>query len=534
MGSSTKRKAVSAGVAVFAGLAFWFIAWPTFEPYVMDYMPVAGKNEITGMQVERKPDGQWLATISYFYTGWPTKGTLRVKALGDGEPDQPAPAGRVAVKGAHTVTIEVPRPQGKGPVARKQLLAELYEYPTGNVIAVRSLKREVQWPDYETWVTDGEISRSSAQAVLAKAAKLTDAGDIQSLFQARSLVRRLIARHPAFQPAIDEMVRITARAPWEKQNVAMIDSRETMAKVVRQLRNADAFQELDDLAANLLETRAVSSSGYSLIYFFHDAFNEGMDDPRLTPEMLNSGEKYAEDWIKRRPDSITAQMNLAGLLFEHAWRIRGGGVAANVTPAQWTGFRAYLQRAKAQLAQCYALCSKDPEWYVKMLAVMRGLSDPREEYFSTFVEGFTRFPDYPGIYEQVALSYTPQWGGSPQLFERFVRELTSKLPPAERDFAYARIYTDLVSFGPGFSGPDAAAWGVDCRRLMRGHDDIVSKFPTTYNVNSAAVAATQCKDKPAAARWLARLGNDRYLPSWGSDAERGAAEFSRAVAWAKS
>jgi hypothetical protein len=533
MGRSTRRKAISAGAAVLAGLAFWFIAWPTFEPYVADYMPLAGKNEITGMQVERKPDGQWLATVSYFYSGWPRKGTLRVKALGDGGPDQPAPVGRAVVKGAHTLTIEVPRPQGKGPVARKQLLAELYEYPAGNVIAVRSLKREVQWPDYETWVTDAEISRASPQAVLAKAARLTDAGDVQSLLEARRLVKRLISRDSTFRPAIDEMVRITGKAAWERQNVAMLDSREAVTKVVRQLRNANALDELEDLAANLRESKAVSSSGYPLLHFFHDAFNEGLDDPRITQQIWDSAEKSGEEWIKRQPTSINAHMSMTGVLIAHAWKIRGPGFAATVSPAQWQGFRAYLQRAKAELVQCYAICGSDPEWYARMLAVMRGLSDPREEYFSTFVEGFTRYPYYPHIYEEVAIHFLPEWGGSPQAFERFTRELVSKLPPAERDIAYARIYTDLVHFGPAFSEPEASKWGVDCRRLLRGHDNLVAKFPSSYNFNSAAVAATQCKDKSAAARWLARVGSDRYLPSWGADPEHAAAEFSRAVAWAK-
>lgn len=524
--------------AILVAVLSWFFLWPLAEPIITQYVPLAGKTDISAIEVGQSPGGKWMATISYFYTGRPENAYLSVRLLGDpneanGQINNQMNSLTRAVRGSHRVTIEISRPLLEQEVKAKKVIAELISRPQGEVGASRGVARDVYWPDRSTWDIDNEIATKSLDEVLKRAIALTDAGDTVSLIKARAVVRRLIAKDSKFQPAIDETVRIASKAIWERENVARLSTADEVLKAVRVLVNASAFEELDELATNLRETKARTSSGYPALLFFHRAIVQGLDEPAMTPATWEANESYARKWIKARPESSTAHLLVADIFSNRAWQIRGGGYANSVTESQWKGFKEFSSKAQAYLSQCYEICSKDPKWYSLMLESMRSSSAPSEVYFRTFVEGFERFPEYDPIYGEVAAHLAPKWGGSVETFEAFARQVTSKFSPDTRDSVYARIYSDFAGLKSGAVRPRFSEWQVDCPRLIRGHDYIVAKYPTNYNFNIAAHMAAQCQDKKATRIFMAKVGNAPDLHLWGDSVEDATNAYARAAALAK-
>jgi hypothetical protein len=532
------QRSIRVLVALVLGVAFWLFAWPVLGSVITDFIPLPGTNEVSSVAVDHMPDGRWMATVTYFYTGRPEDTHLRFTLLGD--PHQPdvrveyqSYQMRTALKGTHTFAEEIWRPGQQDPVLAKQVLVEMISGPAHTLVASKRITHDLDWPDRTTWDLDREIARTSRDAVLARASALVQAGDTTSLVKARTIVQRLVASGPKFQPAIDLSVRIAEKGIWERGNVDQLRTDSDIAKAVRALWNAGAFPELDELAANLREAKAKTADGLPALDRFHAALTPGRNNLAVTESLLKSDEMGNRRWLRFRPESSTAQLQLAADFIARGWLVRGGGYANSVTDAQFKGFRDWNTKAREVLAQCYPACAQDPQWYPLMLSVMQYLSGDDELYFRTFIEGFERFPDYDRIYETVADRMTPRWGGSVERFGAFAREVASKFPADARDVVYARIYSTIPKFKDTAIKPGFAEWKIDCPRLVRGHDQIVSKYPTEHNFNVAAFMASQCQDRRATRRYLGLVGDKVDMLVWGTTPEESTTAYARAAALAR-
>jgi hypothetical protein len=94
---------------------------------------------------------------------------------------------------------------------------------------------------------------------------------------------------------------------------------------------------------------------------------------------------------------------------------------------------------------------------------------------------------------------------------RFISDSTSSLPGGHADEMYARQYSYAIENN---LFPSLASAQVDCGRWMRGHDSISMRFPTAYNYNSAAIAASVCHDQSSARRYFARFSEPPDPDVW--------------------
>jgi hypothetical protein len=304
--------------------------------------------------------------------------------------------------------------------------------------------------------------------------------------------------------------------------------REVEAEVSR-LWDRRAFDELDTLEKSLRSTNATSASGWPMLFMFYQALDSL---PVLEGEglaSLNKAEADTDKWLAKSPSSNFGRFLKIDFLMARAWRARGHGYANTVSAAQWKEFSAYMDEASEYLTRQKASLSSNPNWYSAWLDIANATSWPKPEYDELLAEAVKRHGRYLPILIQVILHRTPKWGGSYREMDDFIASSTLNIAPPERDELYARQYS--YAFEQSLF-PDRARSKVSCERWLRGYEEILRKYSTSYNVNHAAFAAVACADKPVAARYLKQLGaQSPDLSVWGADQD-GAVAFFKARSWA--
>jgi hypothetical protein len=543
MGVELKNKRATGIVAVFFGLAMWLIVWPTFAPFITFSLPLRGTNEVTSLRVQRDSSGRWIATVGYFFKGRPD-GSYLIITLSP-ESDDPPPKdfnlpqqSKVAVRGAHTASIEVQRPAVDHALTTKRITVKLIAGARREELASKSVDVAISWPDSKTWQIDKEVASKPPEEILKKAVALIDAGDTRSLVQAKLIVGRLMNKDPRFAPGIEQMVRIAAKASWGPQGYVRLDTTPKIREEVNALENEQAYGELEQLAISLRESKAVTQSGQSMRNLFQRAVN---GDLHVLPEMsakelasleseqgleLIKTNPFVGGWLRRSPDAIVPQIYIANQFYRAAWQIRGGGYAITVSEANGKRAKALFEKAKLVLYSCKNRCDVDPEWYVAVLSVLMSSSSNRNELVHTFSEGFRKFPDYTPIHDQMAFSLSPRWGGSTEQVESFVNKLASNFTPELGDEMYAHMYRNLFRKGV-IDTKKVSEIKANCVRLMRGERNIVSRFPTNYNYNFSAFMASRCGDRSATRKLMSQIGNEVDPMVWTSE------EFANASAWSQ-
>ena len=221
---SSKRPVVLMGILLALVLAY--VAKPAWEPYVYGTAlhaakPLAGKNSVSGLKVQRDANGRWMATLDYFYTGEPMGAYLLIKQLRDtGAGNTPTAAGPgpggsyVPVqRGSHHASVELQRSYTEDILVTKQIVAELLG--GGKVIASQTLAQTIIWPDYRTWYFDRQLAGKTPDELLKQAVAAIDNASTQpQLDEAKRILERLIARDAQFDAAYVELARVAMKSNW--------------------------------------------------------------------------------------------------------------------------------------------------------------------------------------------------------------------------------------------------------------------------------------------------------------------------------
>jgi len=153
-----------------------------------------------------------------------------------------------------------------------------------------------------------------------------------------------------------------------------------------------------------------------------------------------------------------------------AWKARGAGFAAAVTPEGWKGFHEHLAAAREQLTKAHEMHPDWPEAASEMITVSLGDgSDEERLWFDRAVAAqFDHDPSYDRMLRQVLL---PRWGGSHEEMLAFGREClaTGRFDTTVPYYSYAAA---LAVGGELPAVRDALAMeGAydDCVRVCRGY-----------------------------------------------------------------
>lgn len=213
--------------------------------------------------------------------------------------------------------------------------------------------------------------------------------------------------------------------------------REDILKDSETLLLASRFDELDRIANQYRTSKEMFTDGEWKLSVFYEGLSlflkqahEDVWQKRL--DRLN-------EWVKTRPQSITARVALAECLVGYAFHGRSGNYSNNVDEYQRRLFFDRLKMAADVLLKARTLKQKCPGWWASIQRVALGLEMDRSEYENLFNEAVAFEPKYNAFYYRKAWHLLPRWFGEEGEWERFARTAADYLGGKEGDALYARI-----------------------------------------------------------------------------------------------
>jgi hypothetical protein len=522
------------GLVVFAIVVYLFV-WPALAPYITLPSLFPEKHEIASVAVNKDSNGKWFATVKYVYGGKVEGARLSVSQYelpGDKDPLPPQILTSGTGRGENFAKIEIQRP-GVAEAVKVTRVGVALSFRGGQPLAYKEVPVSIEWPDRETANFEQEVASIPVEEAQARLKSLMAAGDTPSMLHAKGIAKALLRSDPNSATASQAMVFVQTHAIWTPEGISRIDALEKMWTEILAMENAHAFSTLDELAGNLRDTKSLMPGGASKLSVFYDAASKGWRDASMTPQAWKNSDDYLKSWVKVRPESVVAKILRMKMLSSQAWQIRGGGAASTVSSEQWVRFHLLTEQAIAHGEACRPACESDPDWYATMISLLIDHSTTDERIGPLFAEGLQRFPDYDPIFVNAGRKFTPRWGGSPEGFERFARQLASQYSPPRGDEVYAILYGHVTTYGDAFESPPVSQWAADCPRWIRGLRSRTSRHPTDAAINFAAYVSAQCGDKRSTQAYLKQIAGKPDLHEWGWNPEKAAREFARVQAWAR-
>ena len=274
------------------------------------------------------------------------------------------------------------------------------------------------------------------------------------------------------------------------------------------------YSELEALGAKYRASQSRTSSGLWHLTLYYAGLTIAFDFRRKDQGFWLYTERSVKKWIADYPDSATAHLAYARMLMNRGWSIRGGGYAQTVRPQDWKPFNDYAQKARAYLEKYKKVASGDPYWYELMALIGKLQSWPETEFSELISEGLRREPVFYQIYFKAIDYYAPKWGGNAKAIERFSRKALEITRSGEGYGMYARIYwyASQTQYGNRLFTQSLVHWPT----MKKGIDDVLKKYPDSWNTNNFAKFACLSKDKEKTAELMARIGTSPLPYVWRS------------------
>jgi hypothetical protein len=298
------------------------------------------------------------------------------------------------------------------------------------------------------------------------------------------------------------------------------------SKVVQLLKDED-FDGLERMATSFRRTGARTSSGLWKLTLYYAGVSKAFETYDIDAAHWTAVEKVTNAWVGRYPKSPTAHLAHADMLLQHAWAYRGPWRAKEVRAEDWQPFRNYVDQARQYLETYKAIGSSDPRWYELMASIANLQSWSDVDFTNLMNEGLNRYPTFYQLYFAAINYYTPKWGGSAEAIEAFAKDAMKRTRSTEGAGLYARIYwyASQAQYGERLFTESLVDWPV----MKTGIDDLLKKYPDSWNTNNFAKIACLARDKPKTAELLRQIKGPPLTAAWGN-----AANFERCRAWVAS
>jgi hypothetical protein len=220
-----------------------------------------------------------------------------------------------------------------------------------------------------------------------------------------------------------------------------------------------------------------------------------------------------ENWMKAKPDSITARVAMADSLVSYAWKARGSGYAKTVTKDGRKQFGERLKHATGVLAEARTLKEQCPRWWSVMLQAALGLGVDRAYYDRIFNEAILFDPAYMVYYARKANYLLPRWHGRPGEWEAFVARAADNIGGENGDILYARVVWFEESYFKNIFRENKISW----ERTDKGLEALMKRYPNSLAVKSErAYLAGIAGDRPKARKYFDALEGRVDLSVWDS------------------
>lgn len=272
------------------------------------------------------------------------------------------------------------------------------------------------------------------------------------------------------------------------------------------------YDDLDALAKKLRDSKEAYADGSWKLASVY----QGLELPDEAPDAAWTARFSAlRDWIKSKPESITARVAMARELVDFGWKARGTDYANKVSEASWKLFFQRLNEAVTTLTSAKTLKEQCPVWWSVLLQSELGLQVKRAQYDATFAAATKAWPDYAPFYFKRANYLLPRWNGTEGEWEKDLANSADKVGGEEGDILYARVVWDMHQFI--YSTNIFKEYQLSWNRVNTGFEAIEKHFPGSLAVkNEAARLAVLARDKAAATKYFDQTAGQVDLTCWDS------------------
>ena len=268
---------------------------------------------------------------------------------------------------------------------------------------------------------------------------------------------------------------------------------------------------LEALASQLRTSRERLDGGTWLLSVFYDTISDLPADPEQSRATVD----FYETWARESPESITAQLCLAGVLVDYAWQARGRGWANTVTDEGWRLMRERLEQSWDVLGRAKGLKETCPGWFQIAQGVALGQGWERAEYLEMVDAALQAEPTYGNYITKACYWMIPRWYGEVGDFEAWIAKKADTFPAAERDRQYAFYVwmADQMGIrGEIVFGPNRLDWD----RTKRGFENWLKEKPDNLMIRFKFERfALLAGDRQTAREQFDITGGKYFPPAWG-------------------
>lgn len=262
--------------------------------------------------------------------------------------------------------------------------------------------------------------------------------------------------------------------------------REAFETEIRDLVQKGEYEQLESRADAYRASKArFTNSNLKLRVFYSTFLDFPVDrDDTQWMQFIQS----IENWIRKKPESVTARVALAQAYRRYAWKARGGGWSTTVTPEGYRLMQQRLAVAGQLLNEAKLLPQKCPGWYGAALSLALGTEMTRKEYDRLFADAVSSVPDYDAIYDYTAYYLLPRWYGQPGEWESFAGTMMqrSDIPDAKEIFAKSALYLN----GMGFFDSEFSSSRKSSVLLKESFLALQKHYPRSLEINSVFCLAS--------------------------------------------
>lgn len=294
-----------------------------------------------------------------------------------------------------------------------------------------------------------------------------------------------------------------------------LEERAKIMATARQNFEVENFQRLEDDSTTYRQGKSRTASGVWKLTVFYSGISEALTvrgNPNKIDANFDDLEMKVQKWMRRFPDSPTARIAYGILLSNRGWAFRGKGYASEVNPESWAPFRKYVAAARTHMEKNKSIAAIDPRWYELMLSIARSEGWERTAFEELLEEGLSREPLYYQTYF-LALEYLlPKWHGGLADIENFAQAAVARTRQQEGSGMYARIYwfASQTHFRNDLFSNSLAVWP----RMREGFEDVISRYPDSWNLNNYAKFACLAKDRAKTEEIMKRVEAQVVPEAW--------------------
>lgn len=274
-----------------------------------------------------------------------------------------------------------------------------------------------------------------------------------------------------------------------------------------------SYDKLDQLSEQARAKDLALSDGQPLLTAVYAGVIGCECGNQLNDELWQVRKQRLDEWLKRKPDSVTARLAVAAFPVKYAWMARGGGYARTVSPQAWKLFAERMEEGRKSLAAVDARTRQDPGWYEMMLDVALSQGWPAERYDAIFFEAVEKYPYYTPFYFSRINFYSPQWYGSAQAEKRVIDDAVARTRSRWGEVLYARLNWSTSDFNMFRSGR------VDWPRMKAGFEQMIKEYPDPWNLHNFAKFSCYADDLKTLSTLLPRITPEPVVAAWQNDPE---------------